>query len=80
MEKDKKEKVVINGKNLTAHEKKVYDFVKENGQVDFTLVSNNLGISPKSATSTLARLEKTLGLLKKNEPIKRTTYELKDND
>ena len=33
----------------------------------------------ESAIATLARLEKTHGLLKKNEPVKVTTYEIAED-
>ena len=42
-------------------------------------VAKACDISTKSAIATLARLQKTHGLLKKNEPVKVTTYEVEDN-
>lgn len=71
-----KEKFEVMGKSLTGKEKMVYDFVKENGVVDYKAVANGLGISGKSASSTLARLQSVHGLLKKNEPVKVTSYSL----
>ena len=41
--------------------------------------STSCNVSPKSAIATLARLEKTHGLLKKNEPVKVTTYEIAED-
>lgn len=70
-----KEKFNVQGRELTANEKAVYDFVKEKGNVNYKEVADGLNISPKSASSTLARLERTHGLLKKHEPVKATTYE-----
>ena len=50
------------GKELTANEKAVYEFVRDNGVVDYKMVAEKLNISPKSASSTLARLEATHSL------------------
>lgn len=72
----KKEIINVKGIDLTMHEKKVYDFVESNGVVDYNKVATACEISTKSAIATLARLEKTHGLLKKNEPVKVTTYEV----
>lgn len=71
-----KELFEVKGKNLTANEKAVYDFVVANGVVNYKAVATELGISPKSASSTLARLQSTQGLLKKNAPVAVTTYEI----
>lgn len=75
-----KQKEVFNvkGIDLTLHEKQVYDKVSELGKVDYNQIAESCNISTKSAIATLARLEKTHGLLKKNEPVKVTTYELSD--
>lgn len=75
-----KEKVLFNvkGHNLTEHEKSVYDKVREMGTVDYNAVATACNVSTKSAIATLARLEKTHGLLRKNEPVKVTTYEVAD--
>lgn len=72
----KKETFNVKGVELTAHEKNVFDFVSNNGKVDYNQVATNCNISAKSAIATLARLEKTHGLLVKNEPQKVTTYEI----
>lgn len=71
-----KELFEVKGKNLTANEKAVYDFVVANGVVNYKTVATELGITPKSASSTLARLQSTQGLLKKNAPVAVTTYEI----
>lgn len=73
-----KELFEVRGVNLTAHEKNVYEKVKELGTVDYNRVATECGIGAKSAIATLARLEKTHGLLRKNEPVKVTTYEVAD--
>lgn len=73
-----KELFNVRGVNLTAHEKNVYDKVKELGTVDYNQVAIACNVSTKSAIATLARLEKTHGLLRKNEPVKVTTYEVAD--
>lgn len=70
-----KERFNVMGKELTANEKVVYEFVRDNGVVDYKMVAEKLNISPKSASSTLARLEATHSLLKKNAPKVATTYE-----
>lgn len=71
-----KERFNVMGKELTANEKAVYEFVRDNGVVDYKTVAEKLNISPKSASSTLARLEATHSLLKKNAPKVATTYEV----
>lgn len=71
-----KEVFKVRGVDLTAHEKTVYEAVKEMGTVDYNAVATKCEISTKSAIATLARLEKTHGLLRKNEPVKVTTYEV----
>lgn len=73
-----KELFNVKGVELTAHEKAVYDKVNEMGVVGYGQIAEACGISPKSAIATLARLEKTHGLLRKNEPVKVTTYEVAD--
>lgn len=75
-----KERFNVLGKELTANEKKVFEFVRDNGTVDYKTVAEALEISPKSASSTLARLEATHGLLTKNQPRVQTTYEVADAD
>ena len=60
-----KERFSVMGKELTANEKAVYEFVRDNGVVDYKMVAEKLNISPKSASSTLARLQATHSLLKK---------------
>lgn len=71
-----KETFKVRGVELTAHEKNVYDKVKELGTVDYNAIAVATGIGTKSAIATLARLEKTHGLLRKNEPVKVATYEV----
>lgn len=75
-----KETFNVKGRTLTANEKKVYDFVAENGVVDYKTVAEKLELSPKSASSTLARLQATHGLLTKNAPVAVTTYEVEAED
>lgn len=71
-----KELFEVRGVNLTAHEKNVYEKVMELGTVDYTTIASACNVSAKSAIATLARLEKTHGLLRKNEPVRTTTYEV----
>lgn len=71
-----KELFNVKGVSLTAHEKAVYDKVAELGTVNYNDVATGCGISVKSAIATLARLEKTHGLLVKNEPVKSVSYEI----
>lgn len=71
-----KERFMVCGKELTANEKAVFEFVRDNGVVDYKTVAEKLEISPKSASSTLARLQATHGLLTKNAPVAVTTYEI----
>lgn len=74
-----KELFNVKGAMLTAHEKAVYEAVKEKGLVsynDLITVCGGGESGKKSAIATLARLEKTHGLLKKNEPVKVCTYEV----
>lgn len=74
----KKELFNVKGVELTKHEKNVYDKVIELGVVNYDQIAKACNISTKSAIATLARLEKTHGLLKKNEPVKVSTYELSE--
>ncbi len=76
MAKVEKEKVVVKGVSLTLHEKKIYDLVVEKGVVNYKDIVDACDGNTKSAIATLARLNKTHGLLKKNEPVKLTTYEI----
>lgn len=74
-----KELFNVKGAKLTAHEKAVYDTVAEKGIVsynDITAICGGGESGKKSAIATLARLEKTHGLLRKNEPVKVSTYEV----
>ena len=71
-----KERFNVMGKELTANEKAVYEFVRDNGVVDYKQVAEKLEISAKSASSTLARLQSTHGLLVKHAPVAVTTYEV----
>jgi predicted transcriptional regulator len=73
-----KEVFNVKGVNLTAHEKAVYEKVAEKGAVNYNEIATDCNISVKSAIATLARLEKTHGLLKKNEPVKTVTYEVSE--
>lgn len=75
-----KELFNVKGVELTAHEKNVFEKVSELGTVDYGTIAKECSISPKSAIATLARLEKTHGLLKKNEPVKVTTYEVVEGE
>ena len=75
-----KELFDVKGFKLTANEKSVYDKVVELGTVNYNDIAGACGVSPKSATSTLARLATVHGLLTKNEPVKVTTYEIADTD
>ena len=63
-------------------QKAVYEAVKEKGLVsynDLIAVCGGGESGKKSAIATLARLEKTHGLLKKNEPVKVCTYEVSND-
>ncbi len=71
-----KETFDVKGCKLTAHEKAVYDAVVEKGSVSYADVTEVCGGNAKSAISTLARLNKTHGLLRKNEPVKMVSYEV----
>lgn len=71
-----KELFNVRGVELTAHEKAVYDKVAEMGVVNYNEIATACNVSTKSAIATLARLEKTHGLLRKNEPVRVTTYEI----
>ncbi len=73
-----KDKFKVLGKELTANEMRVLDFVKSNGTVDYKAVAEGLELSPKSASSTLARLQSTHGLLNKNVPQTATSYNVTD--
>lgn len=75
-----KERFNVRGRELTENEKKVYEFVVEHGTVNYKDVAESLNISAKSASSTLARLQSTHGLLNKNAPITATTYEVIDEE
>jgi Mn-dependent DtxR family transcriptional regulator len=74
----KKETINVKGIELTIHEKNIYDKVVELGKVNYNEIATACNVSTKSAIATLARLEKTHGLLKKNEPVKVTTYEISE--
>ena len=75
-----KELFNVRGRELTAHERDVYNKVVELGKKvtynDLVEVCGGGDSGRKSAIATLARLEKTHGLLKKNEPVKVCTYEV----
>ena len=75
-----KELFEVKGVQLTAHEKNVYDKVSEMGMVNYDQIAEACGINKKSTIATLARLERTHGLLKKNEPVKTITYEVADTE
>lgn len=73
----KKETFMVKGVEMTLHEKQVFEKVVEMARpVSYKEIASACNISEKSACATLARLEKTKGVLKKNEPIKITTYEI----
>ena len=74
-----KETFNVRGVELNAHEKNVYEKVVELGKLDYNQIATSCNVRPKSAIATLARLEKTHGLLKKNEPVKVTTYEIAED-
>lgn len=76
----KKEKYNIKGVELTENEKKVYEKVVELGEVNYNDIATGCDITTKCAIATLARLEKTHGLLRKNEPVKVTTYEIAEDE
>ena len=72
-----KETFNVRGVELTAHEKNIYEKVVELARpVSYKEIASACNISEKSACATLARLQATKGVLKKNEPIKVTTYEV----
>ena len=73
----KKETFMVRGVEMTQHEKMVFEKVVELARpVSYKEIATACGISEKSACATLARLQATKGVLKKNEPIKVTTYEV----
>lgn len=72
-----KQTFTVAGVQMTEHEKNVYEMVQNaNHPVNYKEVAEACGISPKSACATLARLNKTHGVVKKNEPQTQTTYEV----
>lgn len=76
----KKELFNVKGVEMTAHEKMVFDKVVELARpVSYKEIAKECNISEKSACATLARLNSTKGVLKKNEPIKITTYEINED-
>lgn len=76
----KKELFNVKGVEMTAHEKIVFDKVVELARpVSYKEIAKECNISEKSACATLARLNATKGVLKKNEPIKVTTYEINED-
>ena len=62
----KVEKVIVEGVSLTPNEKKVYDLVQELGKATANQLVDKVGESIASVRSTLARLDKTHGLVKKS--------------
>ena len=67
----------VKGVEMTQNEKNVFEKVVEMAKpVNYKEIASACGISEKSACATLARLQATKGVLKKNEPIKVTTYEI----
>lgn len=78
-----KEIINVMGHELTAHENAIYKVLCDNAKaMSYADVMQAMGVgedAKKSIIATLARLEKTHGLLKKNEPIKVTTYEIAEN-
>lgn len=79
-----KELFNVKGHELTEHEKNVYEKVVELGRAvtynDLINVCGGGESGKKSAIATLARLEKTHGLLRKNEPQKLTTYQVANEE
>lgn len=77
----KKETFMVGGVEMTQHEKQVFEKVVEMARpVNYKEIASACGISEKSACATLARLQATKGVLKKNEPIKVTTYEIAESE
>lgn len=85
MENTKKETTFnINGITVKAKENAVYNILKDSdkalsGKEVFNILQekgNDVKLTEKGCVSTLARLNTTHGLLKKNEPVKVTTYEV----
>ena len=77
---------VFNIGSVTVKEKEftVYNIIKESGKAlsgkdifnILTEKGNTVGLTEKGCVSTVARLNTHHGLLKKNEPVKVTTYEI----
>lgn len=73
----KKEIFMVSGVEMTQHEKQVFEKVVELARpVNYKEIATACEISEKSACATLARLQATKGVLRKNEPQKLTTYEI----
>ena len=69
----KKETFMVRGVEMTQHEKQVFEKVVEMARpVNYKEIASACGI--------LARLQATKGVLKKNEPIKVTTYEIVESE
>ena len=75
------EKLMLNGKGVTAKEKMIYELVAANGEVTASELVGKAGeLNIFSIRATLARLDKQTGLLKSkvvlkdNKPIK--SYEI----
>lgn len=62
----KVEKVIVEGVSLTPNEKKVFDLIQTLGKGTANDLVDSVGESVASVRSTLARLEKTHGLIKKS--------------
>lgn len=69
------EKFVIKGVEVTENVKRHYDYLLQNGKVDYKQTAQALNETEAKAKATLAYLEGK-GLAKKNVPIKVTTYEI----
>ena len=62
-------------KKVTYDVKGVQLTAKEKG-VNYNEIAEACGLTPKAACATLARLERTHGLLRKNEPVRTVTYQI----
>lgn len=68
----KKELVKVNGKELTAKQKLVYDFVQSHGEVIPTEVAGKdpfKDLTVASVRATLASLDKTKGLIQSQKKL-----------
>ena len=76
----------VNGHEMKEKEFTVYNIIKDSGKAlsgkdifnILTEKGNTVGLTEKGCVSTVARLNTFHGLVKKNEPVKITTYEIND--